>query len=95
MTDFRAGPAEGRFEFPIDGSIAFADYVRRGDTLIIPYTEVPVALRGRGAGAALVQALLDEVRAQHMKIVPQCGFVAAYIRRHPAMRDLLADEAAD
>ncbi|HWJ69713.1 MAG TPA: GNAT family N-acetyltransferase [Sphingobium sp.] len=90
--DLRAGPAEGRYEYPVEGGTAFADYIRQGDILIIPYTQVPDALRGRGVGAALVKALLDEVRAQGMKVVPQCGFVAAYIRRHPAMRDLLADD---
>jgi predicted GNAT family acetyltransferase len=93
--NFRTGPAEGRYDYPVAGGIAFADYIRQGDILRVTYTQVPDSLRGRGVGAALVKALLDEVRMQGMKVVPQCSFVAAYIRRHPAMRDLLADEATD
>ncbi len=92
--DLRAGPARGRYEYPVEGGTAFADYIRQGDVLLITYTQVPDALRGRGVGAELVKALLDEVRAQGLKVVPQCGFVAAYINRHPATHDLLADEAA-
>ena len=91
--DLRAGPAEGRYDYPVEGGVAIADYIRRGDTLLVTHTEVPTALRGGGVGAKLVKALLDDVRAQGLKVVPLCSFVAAYIRRHPEMRDLLADEA--
>ena len=91
--DLRAGPAEGRYAYPVEGGVAIADYIRRGDTLLVTHTEVPTALRGGGVGAKLVKALLDDVRAQGLKVVPLCSFVAAYIRRHPEMRDLLADEA--
>lgn len=91
--DLRAGPAEGRYDYPVAGGVAIADYIRQGDTLLITHTEVPPALRGGGIGAKLVKALLDDVRAQGLKVVPLCSFVAAYIRRHPEMRDLLADEA--
>lgn len=91
--DLRAGPAEGRYDYAVEGGVAFADYTRRGDTLLVTHTEVPTALRGGGVGAKLVKALLDDVRAQGLKVVPLCSFVATYIRRHPEMRDLLADEA--
>jgi predicted GNAT family acetyltransferase len=35
--------------------------------------------------------VLDALRAEGSKVVPRCGFVAAYVERHPEYRDLLAD----
>jgi len=93
--DLREGPADGRYEVPLEGGTALADYIREGDTLLVTHTHVPAALRGRGAGATLVKALLDDARAQNLKIVPLCSFVAAYMRRHPETRDLLAEDAEE
>lgn len=93
--DLRAGQADGRYDVPLEGGVAIADYIREGDTLLITHTHVPPALRGRGAGAVLVKALLDDVRAQDLKVVPLCSFVAAYMRRHPETRDLLAEGAEE
>jgi uncharacterized protein len=45
---------------------------------------------GKGVGAALVQGVLDDVRARGLKVRPCCPFVAAYIRRHPEYEDLVA-----
>ncbi|WP_418981807.1 N-acetyltransferase [Alistipes sp.] len=36
--------------------------------------------------------MLEDVRRQELRIVPQCPFVAAYIRRHPEWEPLLADK---
>ncbi|HZV19565.1 MAG TPA: GNAT family N-acetyltransferase [Sphingobium sp.] len=93
--DLRAGPADGRYDVPLEGGTATADYIRKGNTLLVTHTFVPEALRGRGAGAVLVKALLDDVRAQDLKVVPLCSFVAAYMRRHPETRDLLAKDAEE
>ena len=35
-------------------------------------------------------AVLDCIRAEGRRITPRCGFVAAYMRRHPETQDLLA-----
>jgi uncharacterized protein len=53
------------------------------------HTEVPPALNGKGIGSALARGLLDIARAEDMKIVPLCPFVAAYITKHPEYADLL------
>ena len=47
---------------------------------------------GKGVGSKLVSGTLDAVRAEGLKVVPRCEFVAAHIGRHPEYRDLLADE---
>jgi len=86
----RDNPERRRYEMPVDGGIAFASYRADETTVFITHTEVPPALRGGGVGAALVKGTLDLIRASRRKVVPQCGFVASYIRRHPEYRDLSA-----
>src|SRR5664279_6506436 len=66
-----------RFELDADGHIAFSDYTRDGTTLTIKHTEVPKELNGKGIGSGLVRGLLDIARAQGLKVVPLCPFVAS------------------
>ncbi len=77
-----------RFELNVDGQIAFSNYSRSGDVLTILHTEVPKALNGRGIGSALVRGELDIARAQGLKVVAKCPFVAAYLAKHPEYADL-------
>ena len=92
MSDARDNPAASRFEMTSGDSTAFMEYRRAGDRIVLTHTEVPEALSGRGVGSKLVRGVLDALRAEGAKVVPRCGFVAAYIGRHPEYRDLLDDE---
>lgn len=83
-------PAHNRFEMDVDGAIAFVDYRVMGDVLVVPHTEVPRALEGRGIGTKLVLGSLDLIRASGRKVRPYCGFYANVIARHPEYRDLVA-----
>ena len=82
--------AKSRFELEEQGEVAFADYQRSGDVLVIPHVEAPVALRGTGTAGRLMQGLLDLVRQRGLKVVPSCPYAAAFIRRHKQYADLLA-----
>ena len=90
MTDIRDNAAQHRFELEEQGQIAFADYEREGDVLIIPHVEAPAALRGQGTAGRLMEGMLDIVRERGMKVIPSCPYAAAFIKRHAAYRDLLA-----
>jgi predicted GNAT family acetyltransferase len=79
----------GRFEMNVDGEVAFLEYRRIGDRLHLMHTEVPSALRGRGAGGRLVAAVLDKARAEGVRVVPNCPFVKAFLGRHPEYRSLV------
>jgi uncharacterized protein (DUF924 family)/predicted GNAT family acetyltransferase len=87
-------PEAGRFEAVVDGHLALCSYYRQGDTLVLPHTEVPPALQGRGLAAALVAAALAWARHQGLRVRPSCSYVATYMRRHAETRDLLDDRAA-
>jgi uncharacterized protein len=77
-----------RFELDVDGHVAFSNYSRAGDVLTILHTEVPKALNGRGIGSALVRGELEIARAQGLKVVAKCPFVAAYLAKHSEYADL-------
>lgn len=85
----RDNAEESRFELEIGGRIVFARYVRRGSTLVIPYVEAPVPLRGTGVASQLMTGVMEIVRAEGLKVRPLCGYAAAWIRRHKQYHDLL------
>jgi predicted GNAT family acetyltransferase len=89
-TDVIDHPERQRFEWAVDGHIAFAAYRRDGDVLALTQTIVPQELAGRGIGSKLIAAVLEQVRTRGEKIVPECSFVAAYLQKHPEDSDLIA-----
>jgi predicted GNAT family acetyltransferase len=90
MQIVRDNKAEHEFELVVDGHRAVAAYQMEGDTIVFTHTIVPRAIEGRGVASKLIRAALDSARDRGLKVVPQCPFVAAYIKRHPDTQDLLA-----
>jgi len=82
--------AAGRFEIRTASGIAVLNYRPSGDALDLVHTEVPASLEGHGYGTALVEAALAHARREHLKVVPTCPFVKAYIERHPDAAALVA-----
>ena len=86
--------ADGRYELDVDGETAVAVFQREsgddGDTLVFVHTEVPRDERGQGVASTLIEGALADVRDKGETIVPLCPYVAAYVRRHPDVQDLVA-----
>jgi len=82
-------PARRRFELEEEGKLAFANYRREGNLLIIPHVEADPALRGRGTAGRLMAGMLEIVRSRGEKVRPICGYAVAWIRRHPDHHDLI------
>jgi predicted GNAT family acetyltransferase len=89
--EVRHNPEAGRFEAFVDGELCRVDYRMSGDLMHIVHTEVPQRLEGRGLAGQVVQAALDFARANGLAVVPVCGYVRAYMRRHKTTHDLLAE----
>ena len=87
---FKDNPDKSRFEWTENGMVVFADYFGRNDSLVIPHVEAPTALRGTGAADRLMAALAEHARAEGLKLVPTCGYAAAWFRRHRDQQDVLA-----
>ena len=62
--------------------------------VFLVHTEVDPAFAGQGLGERLVAGALEDLRACGLKLVPQCPFVRAYLRRHPDQTDLVAGDPA-
>jgi predicted GNAT family acetyltransferase len=89
MTEVRDNKARSRFEFDVEGGLAFANYRLAPSTVIITHTETPHALRGRGIASELVQGALELIRADGLKVIAGCGFVVDYLNKHPEYADLV------
>jgi uncharacterized protein len=79
-----------RFELAVDGHTAFSRYKLAPGIITFLHTEVPKELEGQGIGSRLAQGALALARANGLKVVAKCPFIAAYIRKHPEFQDLLA-----
>jgi len=89
MSDIVDNKPHHRFELVVEGHLAAAYYKPDGNVITFVHTEVPPELGGKGVGSKLVQAALDRVRSEGMKVIAECPFVKAWIGKHPEYKDLL------
>jgi predicted GNAT family acetyltransferase len=87
--EVRNNASLGRYELDVEGHTAVAYYQRSADVVTFTHTEVPQELSGRGIGSRLARGALDAVRAEGLKVVAKCPFMAAYIAKHPEYADLV------
>ena len=88
------GPSKGRYVARVDGIEAVGEltYSRANPHLIIAdHTDVPDALRGRGIALALAIRLVEDARAEGVKIIPLCPYVNAERRKHPDWNDVFQE----
>ncbi len=78
-----------RYEIGVDGATAFLLYERRPNSIVLVHTEVPESLGGRGLGGILARHALDTARTTGNRVVVQCPFVQAWLRRHPDYSDIV------
>ena len=78
------------FELIVDGQRSFIDYKTRDNKIYLIHTEVPQELQGRGVAEALVEKALNYIEEHHLKLVPLCTYIQAFLKRHPEWDRLLA-----
>ncbi|HEX8155673.1 MAG TPA: GNAT family N-acetyltransferase [Thermoanaerobaculia bacterium] len=86
MTDLeiRHNEAESQFETTVDGHVAYAAYdLEEPNRIVFTHTIVPEPLEGRGLAKAIVTHALNYAREQKLTVVPQCAYVASFIKRNP------------
>jgi predicted GNAT family acetyltransferase len=79
-----------RFEVETGSRTAFLNYRIENGVMALTHTEVPEAINGRGIGTALAKFALDYARAQGLRVVPQCSFVAEFVAAHPQYKSLVS-----
>ena len=86
----RNNTALHRYELDVDGALAFANYRIVPGAIVITHTETPMQLRGHGVASTLMHGVLDQIRAEGLKVIPGCSFAADYLAKHPEYSDLAA-----
>ena len=83
-------PDQHRYEARTDGQLAgFAAYQKAGNLVVFTHTEVDPAYEGHGVGSAIARGALDDVRRQHLPVLPLCPFIKGWIDRHRDYADLV------
>ncbi|MBU6456414.1 MAG: N-acetyltransferase [Bradyrhizobium sp.] len=89
MSDIVNNKERHRYELAVGEYIAATYYKIEGNVITFIHTEVPAELGGKGIGSKLIRGALDQVRADGLKVIPQCPFVKAFIEKHAEYQDLL------
>lgn len=87
--DVKENPERSRFEARRGEHLAVAEYEVTPEGMRFTHTLVPSAMEGQGVGSKLAKAGLDACRARGLQALPDCPFIAGYIRKHPECHDLL------
>ncbi|GAA3224023.1 GNAT family N-acetyltransferase [Pseudonocardia petroleophila] len=86
VTDHREA---SRFEARDGETLAgFADYLRTPELVAFVHTEVDPAFEGRGVGSLLARTAVESVRAEGLRVLAVCPFIAGWLVRHPQYADL-------
>jgi len=82
-----------QFECAVAGGTAYVTYSENGGEITFHHTEVPREAAGQGVGQALVKEALQYARDSKQRVVPECGYVAAFVKKHREYDDLLSPSA--
>ncbi len=81
--DFKDNTEKKQFELHIDDQVSRLEYVKRTDRIYLTHIEVPKALEGQGIAKALTIKSLESIEQTSLKVIAQCPYVAAFIKRNP------------
>lgn len=73
-----------RYELVVDGERAgYAQFRLEPGAIVFTHTVIRPEFEGRGLGSRLAKYVLDDAVSRGDRIVPECPFIAAYLRSHP------------
>ena len=75
--------------FKGDQRAGLARYRDEPGVRVFTHTEVDPAFKGGGLAGRLARKALDDARAEGLKVVPRCSYIAAYIEKHEEYADLV------
>jgi predicted GNAT family acetyltransferase len=85
----RDNPDANRYEIEVAGQLATLEYMRRDGEIVLVHAAVPPSLEGHGIAARVTRYALDAARADGLKVVVHCPYVASYVGRHPEYDDII------
>lgn len=93
MPDVVHNQAAHRFEVTLPGvdRIAAAYYkIDENGHHVLTHTEVPEEFGGQGIASKLARTVFDTARADGVKLILKCPFMASWYARHPDYADVVA-----
>lgn len=81
---------ECKYEYHIDGYIAYITYDDRDGNMHLTHTIVPDELAGKGLAGILLKDVLEAIKAAGKKAVAECSYVVKYQEKHPELSDIFA-----
>jgi len=84
-------PDESRYEYHIDGHIAYITYLQQGDNMHLTHTIVPDPLSGKGLARMLLEDVLEVIKKEGKKAVAECSYVVRYQEKNPEKSDYFAN----
>jgi hypothetical protein len=87
--EVRDNPEARRYELEVDGQVAVMTYNLNPPQLMITETLVPEALEGRGLASRLAAAVVADVRARGLVLLPVCPYLAGWLQKHPEHADVV------
>jgi hypothetical protein len=78
------------FQLMVDGRVGSSAEVHdRGTNRAIVHTETADGFEGRGLAGELVTAMLEQIRAEGLGLLPFCPYVQSYLQKHSDYVDLV------
>ena len=81
-----------QFEADVAGGTALVTYSRKDGEITFWHTEVPSEAAGQGVAAALVKTALQYARDENLQVIPECEYVAAFVKKHREYGDIVHPE---
>ncbi|MFT4061438.1 MAG: GNAT family N-acetyltransferase [Edaphocola sp.] len=82
------GPAN-RFELPMADHKPFIEFEEESGIVWLKNTVVPASIARHGVGSVMVLKTLELIKSEDKKVIAECPFVNAVIRRHPDWKEIL------
>lgn len=74
---------ECKYEYHIDGHIAYITYDDQEGKMHLTHTIVPEELAGKGLAKMLLEDVLQEIEKNGKKAVAQCSYIVKYQEKNP------------
>ena len=82
--------AENKYEYHIDGLVAYITYEDRNGNMHLTHTIVPKELGGQGIAKKLLIDVLNAFKEQGKKSVAECSYVVAFEEKNADYADYFA-----
>lgn len=81
---------ECKYEYHIDGHIAYITYDDQDGHMHLTHTIVPDPLAGKGLARMLLEDVLNEIKKENKKAVAKCSYIVKYQEKNPEANDIFA-----